>query len=141
MIKKVVVAVAGTGTRMLDLAKDKPKHLIHVLDRPFLAYLLDNLFYAGYTDIILVVGYKGEMIETFIKSYILPISMISQSCPKCRSSRIRRGYRPTSILSKLVFRYHLLCDACNWEFKGFAVPGTVDNKPRRRPNSEAGEKV
>jgi len=73
MIRKVVVAVAGTGTRMLDLAKDKPKHLIHVLDRPFLAYLLDNLFYAGYSDIILVVGYKGEMIEEFKSSYVPPI--------------------------------------------------------------------
>lgn len=72
MIKKVVLAVAGTGTRMLDLAKDKPKHLISVLDRPFLAYLLDNLFYAGYKDIILVVGYKGEMIEKFKKSYTPP---------------------------------------------------------------------
>jgi hypothetical protein len=26
----------------------------------------------------------------------------------------------------------LLCDACNWEFKGFAVPGTVTNKPARK---------
>ena len=74
MVKKVVVAVAGTGTRMLDLAKDKPKHLIHVLNRPFLAYLLDNLFYAGYRDIILVVGHKGEMIEMFKNSYVPPIA-------------------------------------------------------------------
>lgn len=72
MISKVVVAVAGEGTRMLDLAKDRPKHLINVLNRPFLAYLLDNLFYAGYKDIILVVGYKGEMIDRFKDSYISP---------------------------------------------------------------------
>lgn len=51
--------------------------------------------------------------------------MISQKCPKCRSTRIRRGYRPTPLWSKIIFRYHLLCDGCNWEFKGFAVPGTV----------------
>ena len=57
--------------------------------------------------------------------------MISQRCPKCSSSRIRRGYRPTPIWSKLLFRYHLLCDGCNWEFVGFAVPGTVDTKPNR----------
>ena len=58
--------------------------------------------------------------------------MISQRCPKCSSSRIRRGYRPTALWSKLLFRYNLLCDACNWEFKGFAVPGTVSNKPNRK---------
>lgn len=73
-ITKVVVAVAGEGTRMLHLAKNKPKHLIDVLDRPFLAYLLDNLFWAGYNNIILVVGYKGEMIEQFMSEYRPPDS-------------------------------------------------------------------
>jgi len=58
--------------------------------------------------------------------------MISQRCPRCRSKRIRRGYKPTSLLSKLFFRYHLLCDACNWEFTGFAVPGTVERGSRNR---------
>ena len=68
MIKKVVLATAGEGTRMLELSKDQPKHLINVLDKPFLAYVLDNVVRAGYTDIILVVGYKGEKIEKFIAS-------------------------------------------------------------------------
>ena len=54
--------------------------------------------------------------------------MISQRCPKCRSDRIRRGYRPTKLWSKILFRYYLLCDKCNWEFKGFAVPGTVGSR-------------
>ena len=58
--------------------------------------------------------------------------MISQKCPKCRSSRVRHGYTPTPIWSKFLFRYNLLCDACNWEFKGFAVPGTVSTKPKRK---------
>jgi hypothetical protein len=25
-----------------------------------------------------------------------------------------------------------LCDGCNWEFTGFAVPGTVSAKPTRK---------
>lgn len=57
--------------------------------------------------------------------------MISQRCPKCNSSRIRAGYRPTPLWSKLLFRYNLLCNNCNWEFRGFAVPGTVSAKPKR----------
>ncbi|MEP6903843.1 MAG: hypothetical protein ABJA66_19125 [Actinomycetota bacterium] len=62
--------------------------------------------------------------------------MISQKCPKCLSSRIRRGYRPTPLWSKLLFRYNLLCDNCNWEFIGFAVPGTVSSKPTRSPKKQ-----
>lgn len=57
--------------------------------------------------------------------------MISQNCPKCRSSRVRRGYRPTPFLLKLIGRYNLLCDGCNLEFRGFAVPFTVNAGSRR----------
>ncbi len=57
--------------------------------------------------------------------------MISQRCPKCRSSRIRRGYKPTPLLLRLVGIHHLLCNHCNLLFTGFAVPGTL-GKPGRR---------
>lgn len=72
-INKVVIAAAGEGTRMLHLTANKSKHLIVVRKRPFLAYLLDNLFLAGYRDLILVTGYKEELIEEFIKKYTPPI--------------------------------------------------------------------
>lgn len=62
--------------------------------------------------------------------------MSSQNCPRCSSNRVRRGYRPTPIWSKLIFRYNLLCDNCNWEFKGFAVPGTVSTRPTRKSKKE-----
>ena len=62
--------------------------------------------------------------------------MISQKCPRCHSNRIRRGYRPTRIWSKLLFRYNLLCNACNWQFKGFALPFTVSNKPHRKKKKQ-----
>jgi len=71
-VKKVVVAAAGQGTRMLELSKDKSKHLIEVNNRPFLAYLMDNLLLAGYKEIILVVGFKVELMNNFIDSYQPP---------------------------------------------------------------------
>jgi hypothetical protein len=64
--------------------------------------------------------------------------MISQRCPKCRSTRIRRGYRPTPLLFRLIGRYNLLCDDCNLLFRGFALPGTVKssrNKKKARTGS------
>ena len=70
MITKVVIAAAGQGTRMLGLSKDKSKHLICVQDRPFLAYLMDNLVAAGYSDIILVVGFKKELMEDFKNDFL-----------------------------------------------------------------------
>ncbi|MCX6722244.1 MAG: sugar phosphate nucleotidyltransferase [Candidatus Staskawiczbacteria bacterium] len=91
MIKKVVIAAAGQGTRMLNLSKDKPKHLISVNGRPFLSYLFDSLFLAGYKDIILVTGYMQEAMDNFKKDYTAPnkgkikIEIVNQSdCPNLK---------------------------------------------------------
>ncbi len=70
MVSKVVIAAAGQGTRMLELSKDKPKSLICVKQRPFLAYLLDNLITAKYRDFILVVGFHPELMERFVNDYL-----------------------------------------------------------------------
>jgi hypothetical protein len=59
--------------------------------------------------------------------------MISQKCPKCRSSRIRKGYKPTPLLFRLVGIHHLLCNHCNLLFTGFAIPGTVGRSSHKGP--------
>lgn len=84
MIKKVVIAAAGQGTRMLHLTKGKSKHLIRVRKRPFLAYLLDNLFLAGFRDLILVTGFKEELIEKFLNRYKPPLKSLRKSQYKIR---------------------------------------------------------
>ena len=65
MINKVVIPAAGKGTRMLDLAKNKPKHLINVLDKPFLYYVLKNLQNSGFEEMILIIGHHAEKMEEF----------------------------------------------------------------------------
>ena len=69
MIKKVVVAAAGKGTRMLHLSQDKPKHLIEINGKPFLYYLLTNLKTAGFSEIIMVIGYQKKLMEEFLADY------------------------------------------------------------------------
>lgn len=57
--------------------------------------------------------------------------MISQKCPKCRSSRIRKGYKPTALIFRMFGIHQLLCNHCNLLFTGFAVPGTVGRSSRK----------
>jgi len=78
MIKKVVIAAAGRGTRMLCLTKNKPKHLINVQAKPFLTYLLNNLLKAGYKELIIVAGYKEEKVREFLKKYNYKAILINQ---------------------------------------------------------------
>ena len=66
--------------------------------------------------------------------------MIFSKCPRCDSNRIRRGYRRSPIWWRIFGRYHLLCNACNWEFAGWAIPGTVEAAATRRRKKRAAEK-
>jgi len=78
MIKKVVIAAAGHGTRMKHLSKNKSKLLINVKHKPFLAYLFDNLLAAGYKDFILVVGYRADLMEKFLKDFGYKATVVNQ---------------------------------------------------------------
>lgn len=65
MISTVVIMAAGRGSRMKDLTKDKPKHLLPVLGRPFLDYTIDRLRTAGFTDIIILIGHHSEAFDIY----------------------------------------------------------------------------
>ena len=78
MVKKVVIAAAGQGTRMLHLTKNKCKHLIKVQKRPFLAYVLDNLKKAGYKEFILVTGFAADQMKEFLSEYKYDATVVNQ---------------------------------------------------------------
>jgi NDP-sugar pyrophosphorylase family protein len=66
---QAVILAAGKGVRMLPLTKDRPKPLIEVAGKTLLERNLDQMI--GLADeVILVVGYKKEMImEKFGDNY------------------------------------------------------------------------
>ena len=75
---KLAILAAGKGTRMLPLTKKRPKPLLKVNKRPFLYYLLKNVKAAGFSDISLVVGYKGKMIKDWANKNNYNITFVKQ---------------------------------------------------------------
>jgi UTP--glucose-1-phosphate uridylyltransferase len=55
-ITKLVLPVAGLGTRLRPLTLTTPKNLIPVAGRPLLEYALEEAIPAGVKDVVLVVG-------------------------------------------------------------------------------------
>lgn len=66
MIKTIVIAAAGRGTRMKHLAEEQPKHLIHVAGKPFLHFLLRLVDEIGFQRIVVVTGYQSGKMEAFL---------------------------------------------------------------------------
>lgn len=65
MVSTVVIMAAGRGTRMKELTKDKPKHLLPVLGRPFLDYTLDRLRQAGFSRIVILIGHQSQAFSIY----------------------------------------------------------------------------
>lgn len=59
----VAVLVGGLGTRLRSVVSDRPKVLARIGNRPFLAYLLDQIAAAGCRSVVLCTGYLGDQIE------------------------------------------------------------------------------
>lgn len=62
---KAIILAAGRGSRLKGFTEDKPKCLNTVANRPLLNYQLSAFNEAGIKDIVLVTGYKNEMLEEF----------------------------------------------------------------------------
>lgn len=66
----VAVLAGGLGTRLRSVVADRPKVLAQIGNRPFLAYLLDQIADAGCRAVVLCTGYLGAQIESaFGQSY------------------------------------------------------------------------
>ena len=59
---KVVIMAGGRGTRIAELFPDMLKPMIPVCGMPVLEREICSLKEQGFTDIILTVGYKAEII-------------------------------------------------------------------------------
>jgi UTP--glucose-1-phosphate uridylyltransferase len=62
-IKKAVVAVAGSGTRLLPATKSMPKEMLPIVDKPVIQLVVEELVEAGIKDIILVTKWDKKPLE------------------------------------------------------------------------------
>ena len=60
---KAIILGGGLGTRTRPISDLLPKPLLPIVERPLLDHILDILHRCGVDDIIITIGYKGEMIE------------------------------------------------------------------------------
>ena len=62
---KVILMVGGLGTRLRPLTNDVPKPMLDVGNKPILHTIVENFAKYGYTDIIMCVNYKSEIIKEY----------------------------------------------------------------------------
>jgi dTDP-glucose pyrophosphorylase len=64
-MNKAVLLAAGRGTRMRNLTEALPKPMLEVRGKPVLQRIIDGLRINGLTNLLVVVGWRAEMVKDF----------------------------------------------------------------------------
>ncbi|MHA1291228.1 MAG: bifunctional sugar-1-phosphate nucleotidylyltransferase/acetyltransferase [Promethearchaeota archaeon] len=79
---KAVILAAGEGKRLRPITSSRPKPLIPIAGKPLLEHTIIGLKYAGIDHIIMIVGYKEDLIKNYfgdgIKKFGIKIEYITQ---------------------------------------------------------------
>lgn len=67
-IKKVVIPVAGFGTRFLPATKAIPKEMLPIIDKPLIEYAVDEAVDAGIEEVIFITSHTKIAIENHFDS-------------------------------------------------------------------------
>ncbi|MEM5557216.1 nucleotidyltransferase family protein [Aliarcobacter cryaerophilus] len=66
-INKVVLMVGGLGTRLRPLTETTPKPMLKVGNKPILQTIVEKFAEYGYTNIVMCVNYKSDIIQDYFK--------------------------------------------------------------------------
>ena len=76
---KVIVPLAGKGTRLLPLTKRVPKPLVHVAGRPVMDYVMDTVAGFDVEELLVITGHLKEDVERYIRThYRIPARFVEQ---------------------------------------------------------------
>jgi glucose-1-phosphate cytidylyltransferase len=64
----VAILCGGRGTRLQEHTREIPKPLVEIGGRPILWHVMEIYVAQGFRRFVLLLGYKGELIEKFVKS-------------------------------------------------------------------------
>ncbi|MFH1133646.1 MAG: sugar phosphate nucleotidyltransferase [Nanoarchaeota archaeon] len=76
---KIIIPLAGKGTRMRPHTHTRPKPLIQIAGKPVLGHILDTVVPLKVEEVIFITGHLGNQIEEYVrKHYSFPCRFIEQ---------------------------------------------------------------
>jgi glucose-1-phosphate cytidylyltransferase len=66
---QTVILCGGMGTRMREETEYRPKPMVEIGGRPILWHIMKSYAAHGFTDFVVCLGYKGEIIKDYFLNY------------------------------------------------------------------------
>ncbi|MFD1562852.1 sugar phosphate nucleotidyltransferase [Haloarchaeobius amylolyticus] len=75
-----IVLAAGEGNRLRPLTRNRPKPMLPAATRPILEHVFDQLIDAGVSEIVVVVGYRRDRVQSYFGPTYrnVPLTYVSQ---------------------------------------------------------------
>ncbi len=122
---KIIVPLAGKGTRLLPLTKRVPKPLVKVAGRPVMDYVMDSVRALDPEELIVITGHLKDEVERYIvKHYDVPAKFVEQKALNGTAGAIELA-RPYVDGPVLIIFVDTLFDADLSLIKGAAADGII----------------
>lgn len=66
---KTAILAGGMGSRLAEETDIKPKPMVEVGGRPLLWHIMQHYAHHGFTEFVIALGYKGEVIKRYMLDY------------------------------------------------------------------------
>lgn len=88
---KVVILCGGAGTRLREETEYRPKPMVNIGPRPILWHIMKYYAQFGFSDFVLALGYRGEMIKNYFCHYELMNNDVTVELGKPENIQIHYG--------------------------------------------------
>ncbi len=77
---KIIMPIAGRGTRLRPHTHATPKSLIRVAGKPIISYIIDQIQGIKFSEIIFIIGHLGDQIKDYLAdTYNFPMKFVRQT--------------------------------------------------------------
>jgi glucose-1-phosphate cytidylyltransferase len=67
---KVVILAGGLGTRLSEETESRPKPMVTIGGRPILWHIMKHYGQAGFSEFVVALGYKSEVVKRYFMDYV-----------------------------------------------------------------------
>ena len=69
-IRRAILIAAGRGKRLGPHTEEIPKCMVDIGGKPILGHVWDALSSVGVDELVVIRGYRGDVLETFVRSLV-----------------------------------------------------------------------
>ena len=94
---KVLILAGGKGSRLSEETDMRPKPMVEIGGRPILWHIMKIYARYGYTDFVVLLGYKGYVIKEYFANYFLHQSSVTIDLANNRTTILDNTSEPWRI--------------------------------------------